>query len=266
MSEKELQNIRVLIADDSAVVRNFVRKALLAESSHVLVEETDNGADCFKHLSQFNYDLSFIDVNMPGLTGMEALTQARELGSDTFVVIMSGEMTEERRELARALNAYEYLLKPFDATDIGAIIKSYNRVKTPSRVLIVDDSATVRKIVEKVLNGSIFNLEMDEVGNGSSAIVAYQARHHDIVFLDINMPGIDGFETLDLLRKTNPAVRVVLMTGDRTVGLSDAAQAQGVQAFLYKPFFADQINRVLHDLFGLKPPGLAVSDAEVVAV
>jgi len=266
MLNLEKLNLRVLVADDSAVLRRFVREALSGASSHIFVEETDNGADCLRHLSAFNYDLSFIDVNMPSLSGMEALAEARELGSETFVVIMSGELTEERCELARALKAYDYLLKPFKAEDIAGILQSYYRVKTASRVLVVDDSSTVRKIVEKVLEGSIFDFEVDEVGNGASALVAYQARRHDIVFLDINMPGIDGFETLELLRKTNPEVRVVFMTGDRTAGLSDAAKVLGVQAFLHKPFFPEQINSVLHDLYGLRPPHLAAQDKDVIAI
>ncbi len=266
MAEPDLPDIRVLIADDAATIRGFIEKALPSTAANVFIEETDNGADCFKHLSQFDYDLSFIDVNLPGLTGMDALTQARELGSEAFVVIMSGEMTAENRDLARALNAYEYLVKPFEAADVAATLECCIRVKKPTRVLIVDDSATTRKVIRKVLSGTIFNFEFDEADNGASAIAAYEQKKHDIVFLDINMPGIDGFETLELLRKRNPRVQVVLMTADHTAALLETAKAQGVQAFLYKPFFADQVNLVLHDLFGLRPPGLADAETEIVPV
>jgi len=63
-------------------------------------------------MSRGGFSLAFVNVNLPELSGMEALGLVRRQGDKTFVVLMSAKVTDERLELARQLNAYEYLVKP----------------------------------------------------------------------------------------------------------------------------------------------------------
>ena len=69
------------------------------------------------------------------------------------------------------------------------------RARLPKRVLIVDDSSTVRSVVRKVLQASRFKLEAEEAADGSAAIELAKKKRFDIVFLDCQMPGLDGFAT-----------------------------------------------------------------------
>ena len=65
------------------------------------------------------------------------------------------------------------------------------------------------------------------------------------------MPGLDGFATLAVLKRAHPDIKVVMMTGTRDVRIEDRARAEGATDFLYKPFFAKDIDAVLNRLFGL---------------
>jgi CheY-like chemotaxis protein len=121
-------------------------------------------------------------------------------------------------------------------------------------VLIVDDSSTVRAIVHKVLQASRFRLNAEEASEGKAAVERVERQRFDIVFLDCHMPGVDGFATLGQLRRVQPDIKVVMITGTRDMRIEDRARAEGARDFLYKPFFAKDIDAVLNRLFGLMRP------------
>src|SRR6266536_1226146 len=146
------RSIKMLLADDSQAIRSIFRE--VAERSCELIEAY-YGRECVKLLSHGDIDLAFIDVYMPEMSGLEALRGARHVGIRPFVTLMSGPDSDQFMDLAQQLRAYEFLRKPFGIRDIEAIIETYRRAVGPTKVLIVNDSMTVRKIVQKVLAGSI---------------------------------------------------------------------------------------------------------------
>jgi len=77
---------------------------------------------------------------MPTMGGMDALWAARIAGNKTFVTLISGRANRRCIDLARQLDAYEFLTKPFVTADIDAILATHRRVSTPMQVLLVDDS------------------------------------------------------------------------------------------------------------------------------
>lgn len=262
MIQEANKALKVLIADDSSIVCKVIEQTATTMAIPIQFETADNGEDCLEKLTTGNFDIAFIDVHMPKLNGLEALAMTRHYGNNTFVIVMSSKTDEERLKVARSLKAYDFLAKPFRAEDIIRVINNYQRFKKQSSVLIVDDSRTVRKVISKVLNDSLFNLELDEAGDGAAAMARYKEKTHDIVFLDINMPGISGLDVYHLLNKANPDVHAVLITGDRSETLAKQVSAVGAPYFLYKPFYSHDVDRVLHEIFNLIPPELAVAAAE----
>jgi len=97
----------------------------------------------------------------------------------------------------------------------------------PKRVLIVDDSSTVRSVIRKVLQASRFKLEAEEAEEGSVAIERAKKQRFDLVFLDCQMPGIDGFAALGILKSAHPDMKVVMITGtrDARIGTAPAPKA-----------------------------------------
>ena len=120
---------------------------------------------------------------------MDALWAARIAGNKTFVTLISGRANRRCIDLARQLDAYEFLTKPFGNKDIAAILSTYQRVSTPMQVLLVDDSAVALKVMRKVLASSIFHLNIEEAHSGAEAVKRCTAETFDVVFLDVNMTG-----------------------------------------------------------------------------
>jgi CheY-like chemotaxis protein len=252
------RNVKMLVADDSTSIHAIFREAAAARTCRFLLIEADNGRECMDLLGRGDIDIAFIDVYMPAMSGLEALTNARFMGNKAFVTLMSGRADERCFELARELNAYEFLTKPFQLGDVLAIMKTFERTRLPMRALIVDDSVTVRGLVRRVLDRSIFRIDVEEAGDGEAAVARCHGTQFDLVFLDCNMPGLDGMATLRQLRQRNETAKVVMISAERDGQREREAMASGAAAFLHKPFYPATIDSLVHQMFGLRPPRLTI--------
>ncbi len=254
--------ISMLIADDSSVTQEVLTEAVHLSKLPVRLTSTDNGRDCLTLLNGANVDLAFVDVHMPELSGTEAVWSARKQGNQTFVTLMSTPPATEAVEVAIRLRAYEFLFKPFVAGDALAILKTYIRITSPTRILIVDNSSAVRQIVQKIVNGSVFNCEVAEAGDGEAALALARMTPFDAVFLDCNMPGLSGLATIKRLLLIQPMVKIVMISAERSLATEDAAFDSGACAFLHKPFTSEDVDHVLHAAFGLRSPNLKMKGSE----
>jgi CheY-like chemotaxis protein len=248
--------LKVLIADDSSLAHQLICNALPSEYSRNIVHAFD-GVECLNALD-LGVSLAFIDVHMPSMGGLDALWAARTMGNKTFVTLISGRTNRHCIDLARKLDAYELLIKPFENDEIDAIVKVHRRISTPMNVLLVDDSPVLLKMMRKVLSNSIFRLNIAEAGAGNAAIARCKERAFDVVFLDVNMPGLDGYKVLGRLMNDRPQTKVVMISGERNALHEQEALDLGAAAFMHKPFFPTEIDAVLHQLFGLQLPKLTI--------
>jgi two-component system, NtrC family, nitrogen regulation response regulator GlnG len=107
------------------------------------------------------------------------------------------------------------------------------------RILIADDEDSLRWVLEKGLRGAGY--EVMSVGDGESAIRAFEAEAFDLVFLDIRMPGVDGLTVLDAIREARPDASVVVMTAHGTMDTAVQAMQRGAYDYLAKPFDLDAV-------------------------
>ena len=117
------------------------------------------------------------------------------------------------------------------------------------RVLIVDDSSVMRKIVERALRqAGLEPLVVLEAGSGVEGLEALRAGTVQLILSDINMPSMDGLEFLRQLRAQNLAegVPVVMITTESSEEHVRQAIQAGAQGYIRKPFTAEQVKeRVL---------------------
>ena len=256
------RSITMLVADDSSFYHHIVAEAARTSNLPLRLSSTDNGRDCLTMLNGGHVDLAFVDVHMPELSGTEAVWSARKQGIKTFVTLMSTPPAAEAVDVAIRLSAYEFLFKPFSAADAAGIIKTYARISAPTKVLIVDDSSAVRQIVQKIVNASVFNCEITEAENGEAALALCRSSPFDVVFLDRNMPGLGGINTLKWMLVTQPALKVVMNSAEHNPAIERQALDGGACAFLHKPFTSEDVDRVLHAAFGLRSPNLKIKGSQ----
>ncbi len=106
-----------------------------------------------------------------------------------------------------------------------------------AKILVVDDSRTARAVVCQWLSESLVaGLTVREVSSGREAVAVCESESFDLVFLDLTMPDLSGFEVLQLLRDKGVDVsRFVVVSGDVQPLARQRVLALGASAFLAKP-------------------------------
>ena len=116
-----------------------------------------------------------------------------------------------------------------------------------ARALILDDSSVMRKIVARALRlAGIDPLTVYEAESGTEALDLLARTPVDLIVSDIDIPSTDGLEFLRQVQARHPGIPVVVVTTESSAAYVKEAIRAGVQAYLRKPFTADQIkDRVL---------------------
>lgn len=102
---------KILVADDDRTTR-FAISSMLKKAGYAVTAAKD-GAEAFRNIQQKTFDLAFLDIWMPELTGLEVLARVREGESHPKIIMMTSDTTPETLLRAIREQAYEYLSKPF---------------------------------------------------------------------------------------------------------------------------------------------------------
>ena len=247
---------KVLIADDSRAIHQLVQGALPAEYAPRTVHAF-NGEECLVALDH-GVDLAFIDIRMPAMGGLDALWAARIAGNKTFVTLISGHATKRSAELTRRLDVYEFLIKPFGGNEIDEILRGYRRISAPMKVLLVDNSPVLLKVMRKVLTNSAFRLDIEVANSGRDAIARCQKTAFDVVFLDVNMPEFNGRETLAKLILEEPQTKVVMISSEHNPSNERTAINLGAAAVMHTPILPHRNRCGPAPHFGMLSPKLAI--------
>lgn len=253
----DLLSLRVLVVSDNETDRNTLRVALSQAPVPVDLEEI---ADCgtataaCESLRRNGADIIFVDGAMSpddrrSVRDAAARNPARTFDVQPWFITLG--MNAAQRVLVAGEEAVgeATLAKPFDRQLLQQMIERCVSARVPKRVLIVDDSSTVRAVIRKVLHASRYRIEADEAEEGHSAIARVAQQPYDLVFLDCNMPELDGFATLAVLLRNHPELKVVMVSGTSTEALAAKVRGAGAKGLLLKPFYAKDIDGILNRIY-----------------
>jgi len=120
-------------------------------------------------------------------------------------------------------------------------------------ILLVDDSETTRAVIKRILEMVDIDVAgIFEAADGAAALRVLEANWVDIVFADLNMPGMDGIALINAMAKNRmlEVMPVVVVTSDRNPERLEGLKAIGAKAFLNKPFRPEALQRVLNEVLG----------------
>lgn len=121
------------------------------------------------------------------------------------------------------------------------------------KILLVDDEMHIRKFVSLILK-QIGQPVITEAVNGEDALKAYQAEKPDLVLLDVNMPRMDGMETLRKLKEMDPDCVVIMLTSLANRESVERALELGAASYIRKDTPKDEIARALSEIIDPSPP------------
>ncbi|MGB3703619.1 MAG: response regulator, partial [Anaerolineales bacterium] len=113
---------------------------------------------------------------------------------------------------------------------------------TRSKILVIDDEEIVLDSCIAILSGG--NYEILTAENGLRGISLLEEFRPDLIFVDLKMPGISGFEVIEKIQEIDPAIVTIVITGFATIGSAVEAMQRGAFDFLPKPFTPDELRLI----------------------
>ncbi len=120
------KTIRVLVVDDDTLMRE-VLKALLRDEEFQVVGEAKDGQSALAQIERMQPDLVCLDVNMPGMSGIDVLKAIKTRFADCKVVMISGDTSMATVREAMGYGAVGFIVKPFKAGRVGAALRAAMR-------------------------------------------------------------------------------------------------------------------------------------------
>ncbi|MGE0094351.1 MAG: response regulator [Alphaproteobacteria bacterium] len=263
----ELRGLRVLVVDDNEVNRSIFRKQL--ESWGVAVETVIDGPAALAALAAAEArhalpDVAIIDVMMPGMGGDELARRIRASAAyhGIKLIMASSIGTRGVSDRLRDVDVLAYFTKPVSPSalferlaSLGDRPEADRAVTVPEapevptvalRILLVDDNAINQMVGAGILKK--LGHSVDVVGGGAEAVQAQRERAYDVVFMDIEMPEMDGIEATRRLRAlAGPAgkVPVIAMTANVMKGDREKYLGAGLNDYVAKPIDRAKLIAVL---------------------
>jgi CheY-like chemotaxis protein len=244
MSDELLFSLRVVVASPLSGDRDLLRQAAAAAPVPIEVFEADSAATASSLVGSVA-DLAFLDTALGGETLAKIASIARVASKPPFTIQLC------RPETDPPFKTDALADKPTRLEEAMRLMSNVIGVRLPCRVLVVDDSSTMRSIVRKILSATRFPLEVTEAEQGDEAIEFVRESDFAFVFVDQHLPGPSGLETISEMRRAQRNPTFVLMTSATDDAFMMRARAQGIRC-LKKPFFPADIENILCGFYGLR--------------
>lgn len=178
----------------------------------IKVEMADSGEEGLNKIMAHHPDLVVLDVLLPGMSGWEVLGKIKSSPDLCGIPVLVVSILEEKRK-GLALGARDYLVKPVDKKLLQNCVQRLLKLKKEShRVLVIDDDAAARELMSIYLEA--VRMKVSTALTAEEGLAKAAESRPDLIFLDLMLPGMDGFEFLR--KKENDlniaAIPVVVVT------------------------------------------------------
>lgn len=239
--------LKTLVVDDSAEFRGLLKNHLrhLGVSS---ICEAESAKRLDEIIMRERPDLVFLDINMPGVSGLEALPVLKRRYPNLYVVIISGEGAQQIVKGALEGGADGYVLKPFSSKIVSEILETFvnSRGKNDKvNCFLLDDEPFALDLLEselKKLGGVV-----EKFLTGAELFDRLRNKVPNILFLDIQMPEMDGFEMLMKVKELYPMQYIVMVSGDSNIDNVKKAIELGADGFLVKPVISKKLEECVNN-------------------
>jgi DNA-binding NtrC family response regulator len=141
--ESSSKNVRILIVDDEFSVRHSLTAWF--EDEGYTVDVASSGKEALAKLTESKWDIFFLDLKMPGMSGLELQKKIKEIQPDSTIIIITAFASVESAVEAMQSGAYDYLSKPFDPDYLALMVRNIIERKK-----LKDETASLKKTIDGV--------------------------------------------------------------------------------------------------------------------
>ena len=243
------QPVVLVVDDDVGMVETLVD--ILSANGYDVAGAHSGGA-AITMVTESHYDVALMDIQMPGVNGVEALKTIRTVAPHLTVIMMTAFTSDELVEEARRASAVEILAKPFD---IARVLDSDQQQRAAGRdagrprvtgrggVLIVDDDPGICETLSDVLEERGYHVRVFQ--RARAALEQLVSAPTDAAILDIMLPDMSGLDVLQAIKTASPATEVIVITGHASLPTAIRAIDGSAFAYLVKPVEVEHLLSVL---------------------
>jgi len=251
MPEKNIcqRSERILIVDDEENMRKTLADILIDEGYQVIKAAT--GEEAVKLCSENTYRIILMDVRMPGMDGVEAFRQIRRHQEGVRVILMTAYSIKALKEAALDEGAIAYLSKPLD---LEKVIDLIDEVKETA-ILVVEDDEPTAELLSTNLKEQGYRVTI--VKSSHDALELVEQIRFDLVFLDVNLPSINGLELYLAIKKITPSTVAIMISGmeKEFEQIAKEAVRRNAYTIVKKPLDIDHILGLLESTINKKISG-----------
>jgi PAS domain S-box-containing protein len=276
-----LRNVKVLVVDDNRTNRRILEGMLQRwEMNSTSVEGGDEALAEMSNAQSVGkpYELVLTDMHMPKMDGFDLVEQIRqrpELSAPTIMMLTSAGHRGDA-ERCRKLGITAYLLKPIRRSELREAIArvlgareqtsaiplvtrySLQDARDPNtvlRVLVAEDNEVNQRLAVRMLEKRGHRVTV--AGNGREALDALVKDTFDLVFMDVQMPEMDGFEATAGIREKEKGTAqhqtVIALTAHAMKSDRERCLAGGMDDYLSKPIRPQELDKILEKYLALRP-------------
>lgn len=255
---------RILVVDDESVVWEVVRNCL--ERPGLYLVYAPDGETAISLAIEEHFDLLIVDKNLPGITGLDVIRQAKAHDSELATLVITAYASRESAEEAMAIGVDDYIEKPFDVADLESKVieildlrDKRNRVpddprpqNTGLQVLICEGDAHTAHLMREGVE--LLGHKVDTVEKVSRLLESLRVKEADVLICELDILQRDNAEACFLRSALLVHPEVSFIAVAREHGLEGAVEAihRGAQKVLYRPLLkkAEDIACQLEPLLG----------------
>lgn len=267
-NSKLLKDKMILVVDDNTDNRILITELLFEWQMKPIICASALEALRMVMSDRYNFSIGLIDICMPGTSGSELAKQIKEerplfpliaLSSlDTFITTKDFEQKLDKPiNKIQLFNAIHSILskKKIQSAFIGEENSSSDssspsyKFNKNARILITEDITYNRNMLENMLENLKYN-NIDSAENGKIAIEMIEkannnGKPYDIILLDLRMPIMDGYEVIDIIKKQNWNIKIVVISASVMDEDRKRCKSIGIQYFITKPIAMSQLKDVM---------------------
>ena len=258
---------RVLVGDDEIDVTENIQSILSdagleCDAAIGGLESVDKATRAYEDNN--SYDVIILDWKMPDMDGVECVRRIRkEIGKDVPIFVLSSYDVSEIEDEAKKAGVDLFLPKPFFLSNFQRVLDSYyqNKANTEEEGNNSDDFSGVKILVaeDNEINAEIITELLDSIGikcviaeDGLEALRVFTEEspdEFDMIFMDIQMPIMDGYESARRIRASNntraKSIPIIAMTANAFEDDVKASMASGMNAHISKPIDFERLKSII---------------------
>ena len=259
---EKLMGMKVLVVDDNSAAREVMDEYLKAFNFDVSLVST--GLEAISEVDD-NFNLIILDWKMPGLNGLETWTRIKEkLGANVPYAIMvtaygrndiSDQAIQEgiQRIMTKPVsqsNLFNTILEVFgegttddNSVQDNEIILGFDEIRG-AKILVVEDNQINQQVAREILESEGFWVDIAD--NGQFAVEMISNKYYDLVFMDLQMPVLDGYQAARKIRSENfKDLPIIALSADAMQGTRQRVEAVGMNGYITKPIDIKELYRTL---------------------